>query len=174
MSEDISDGTEDVVGVLTTRIEAHFGMSMDQLKAVVASPTAHRDASAFVAWHTLLVHSQTVLDRAEADLLAALETQPGEGVDDPTMALVRRVEAAVTVRDQWAVAVRRILAPHALAPHALAPHALAPHALGPDEARAESSTLAGVQPGPAVPTTPAPAPPATVPAAAVQRRGVLR
>ncbi|MFC9431578.1 hypothetical protein [Streptomyces sp. NPDC056987] len=160
MSEDISDGTEDVVGVLTTRIEAHFGMSMDQLKAAVAaSPTAHRDASAFVAWHTLLVHSQTVLDRAEAELLAALETQPGEGVDDPTMALVRRVEQAVTVRDQWAVAVRRILAPHAL---------------GPDEARAETSTLAGERPGPAVPTTPAPAPPATVPAAAVQRRGGLR
>ncbi|MFD5033376.1 hypothetical protein ACFWM0_23645 [Streptomyces sp. NPDC058405] len=42
----MSDDIEDFVGVLTTRIEAHFGMGMDQLKATVAAaPTANPGAT---------------------------------------------------------------------------------------------------------------------------------
>ncbi|WP_432104111.1 hypothetical protein [Streptomyces sp. bgisy091] len=90
---------EDVVGVLTERIEAHFGMDLDRLKAAVAAvPTAHPDATDVVRWHGLLVEAQSVLERAEDDLLGALETQPSE-VDDPTMDLAHRVNAAVTTRD---------------------------------------------------------------------------
>ncbi|MFE1407849.1 hypothetical protein ACFW5D_30335 [Streptomyces sp. NPDC058770] len=99
MSDDIRDGSDDVVGVLTERIEAHFGMGMDQLKgAVAAAPTANPDATDVVKWHGLLVDSQAVLDRAEDGLLAALETQPSE-VDDPTMSLAQRVNVAVIARD---------------------------------------------------------------------------
>ncbi|GAA1159916.1 hypothetical protein GCM10009654_15100 [Streptomyces hebeiensis] len=113
MSDDISDGTEDVVGVLTERIEAHFGMGIDQLKAAIATdPAAHPGATDVVRWHGLLVEAQSVLDRAEDDLLAALETQPSE-VDDPTMHLAHRVNAAVTARDGRALVVRWLLDPDA-------------------------------------------------------------
>ena len=113
MSDGISDDAEDVVGVLTERIEARFAMDMDQLKAAVsAAPTAHPDATEVVRWHGLLVEAQSVLDRAEDDLLAALETQPSE-VDDPTMGLAQRVNAAVTARDGRALVVRWLLDPDA-------------------------------------------------------------
>ncbi|MDX3714923.1 hypothetical protein PV733_39565 [Streptomyces europaeiscabiei] len=113
MSDGISDDAEDVVGVLTERIEARFAMDMDRLKAAVAAaPTAHPDAPEVVTWHGLLVEAQLVLDRAEDDLLAALETQPSE-VDDPTMGLAHRVNAAVTARDGRALVVRWLLDPDA-------------------------------------------------------------
>ncbi|MYS36729.1 hypothetical protein K388_02737 [Streptomyces sp. KhCrAH-43] len=113
MSDGIPDGAEDVVGVLTERIEAHFGMGMDQLKdAVGAKPTANPDATEVVKWHGLLVQAQSVLDRAEDELLAALESQPSE-VDDPTMGLAHRVNEAVTVRDGRAIVVRWLLDPDA-------------------------------------------------------------
>lgn len=77
MTDGISDDAEDVVGVLTERIEARFVMDMDQLKAAVAAaPTANPDATDVVKWHGLLVEAQLVLDHAEEDLLAALETSP--------------------------------------------------------------------------------------------------
>ncbi|MFJ4918464.1 hypothetical protein [Streptomyces sp. NPDC088725] len=111
MSDDISDSTADVVGVLTEQIESHFGMEIDQLKAAVAvAPTANPDATDVVKWHRLLVDSQTVLDRAEDELLAALEKQPSE-VDDPTMGLAHRVNAAVGTRDGRALVVRWLLDP---------------------------------------------------------------
>ncbi|MGQ4429997.1 hypothetical protein [Streptomyces sp. SAS_260] len=113
MSDGISDDAEDVVGVLTEWIEARFAMDLDQLKAVVAAaPTANPDATDVVKWHGLLVQAQSVLDRAEDDLLAALETQTSE-VDDPTMGLAHRVNAAVTARDGRAMVVRWLLDPDA-------------------------------------------------------------
>ncbi|MFB7013553.1 MULTISPECIES: hypothetical protein [unclassified Streptomyces] len=113
MSDEIVDGTEDVVGVLTEQIEAHFGMSMDQLKAAVSvAPAANSRATDVVKWHGLLTESQAVLDRAEDSLLAALETQPSE-VDDPTMGLAHRVNAAVAARDGRALVVRWLLDPDA-------------------------------------------------------------
>jgi hypothetical protein len=125
LSDDIPDGTEDVVGVFTERIEAHFGMGMDRLKTAVAvAPTAHPDATDVVKWHGLLVDSQVVLDRAEDNLLAALETQPSE-VDDPTMGLAQRVNAAVTARDGRALVVRWLLDPGAAGEKDLAAERLA-------------------------------------------------
>ncbi|WP_406161686.1 hypothetical protein [Streptomyces canus] len=116
MSDGISEDSADVVGVLTERIEARFGMGMDQLKAAVAAaPTANpdaTDATDVVKWHNLLVEAQSVLERAEDDLLAALQTQPSE-VDDPTMGLAHWVNAAVTARDGRAMVVRWLLDPNA-------------------------------------------------------------
>lgn len=113
MSDGIFDDTNDIVGLLTERIEAQFGMTVDQLKkAVAAAPAANPDASSVVTWYGLLVEAQTELDDAENDLLAALETQPSE-VDDPTMRLAGRVNRAVTLRDGRALVVRWILDPNA-------------------------------------------------------------
>ncbi|MGC0328093.1 hypothetical protein RKD23_001083 [Streptomyces sp. SAI-170] len=109
----MSDGTEDVVGVLTEQIEARFSMTMDELKAAVAAaPAANREATDIVKWHGLFVESQAALVRAEDALLAALETQPSE-VDDPTMDLAQRVNAAVGARDGRAMVVRWLLDPAA-------------------------------------------------------------
>ncbi|MEW2620905.1 hypothetical protein [Streptomyces sp. NPDC048106] len=125
MSDGISEDSADVVGVLTERIEACFGMGMDQLKAAVAAaPTANPDATDVVKWHGLLVEAQLVLERAEDDLLAALQTQPSE-VDDPTMGLAQRVNAAVTARDGRALVVRWLLDPDLPAKKDLAAERLA-------------------------------------------------
>ncbi|MEU2131793.1 hypothetical protein [Streptomyces sp. NPDC018352] len=157
MSDDIPDSSDNVVGVLTERIEARFGMSMDQLKAAVAAaPTANSDATDVVKWHGLLVDSQAVLDRAEDDLLASLETQPSE-VDDPTMGLAQRVNAAVTVCDGRALVVRWLLDPDAPGKQGLAAERLA-------------RLNHGARTGPAVPTS-APHRPAL---ASVPQRGALR
>ncbi|MFJ2021590.1 hypothetical protein [Streptomyces nodosus] len=126
MSDGISDDAEDVVGVLTERIEARFGMGMgmDQLKAAVAAaPLANPDATDVVKWHGLLVEAQSMLDRAEDDLLAALETEPHEV--DPVMGLAHRVTAAVTVRDGRALVVRWFLDPDAPGKKGLAAERLA-------------------------------------------------
>ncbi|MER6082941.1 hypothetical protein [Streptomyces sp. NPDC001833] len=113
MADGISEDSADVVGVLTERIEARFDMGMAQLKAAVAAaPTANPDATDVVKWHGLLVEAQSVLERAEDDLVAALQTQPSE-VDDPTMDLAQRVNAAVTTRDGRAMVVRWLLDPGA-------------------------------------------------------------
>lgn len=125
MSDGISADAEDVVGVLTERIEARFGMEMGQLKAAVgAAPAANPDATGVVKWHGLLVEAQSVLDGAEDVLLAALETQPSE-VDDPTMGLAERVNAAVAVRDGRAMVVRWLLDPDAPGKQGLAAERLA-------------------------------------------------
>ncbi|MDJ0464672.1 MULTISPECIES: hypothetical protein [Streptomyces] len=152
MPDDIYDGFEDVVGVLTEQIEAHFEMGMDQLKAAVAvAPTAHPDATDVVKWHGLLVGSQTALDRAENDLLGALQSQPSE-VDDPTMGLAHRVNAAVTARDGRAMVVRWLLDPAAPGKQGLAAERLA-------------RLSRGTRKGPAVQTSP-PQRPAVAPAPA--------
>ncbi|MFK0099040.1 hypothetical protein [Streptomyces sp. NPDC091040] len=113
MSDGISDGAEDVVGVLTERIESHFGMVMAELRAAVGEdPTANTDATEVVKWHGLLVQAQSALDRAENDLLTTLEGQPSE-VDDPTLGLAHRVNEAVTTRDGRAMVVQWLLDPDA-------------------------------------------------------------
>lgn len=158
MSDGISDDTEDVVGVLTEQIEAHFGMGIAHLKAAVAAaPTANPAATDVIKWHGLLVEAQTALDRAEDDLLAALETQPSE-VDDPTMGLAQRVNAAVTARDGRAMVVRWLLDPDAPGKTGLAAERLA-------------RINRGTRKGPAVQTS-APHRPAVAPApASVPRVG---
>ncbi|MFF4822715.1 hypothetical protein ACWDAO_01845 [Streptomyces sp. NPDC001212] len=152
----MSDEADDVVGVLTEQIEQRFGMSIGVLKtAVAAAPDANLQATDVVRWHGLLTESQTALERAEDDLLRALETQPSE-VDDPTMDLAHRVNTAVTARDGRAMVVRWLLA----------------HA--PGKRSPEADRLArlnrGQRPGPAVPTS-APARSATAPTTG---RGALR
>ncbi|MGW5650579.1 hypothetical protein [Streptomyces humi] len=113
MADGISEDSADVVGVLAVRIEARFDMGMAQLKAAVAAaPTANPDATDVVKWYGLLVEAQSVLERAEDDLVAALQAQPSE-VDDPTMDLAQRVNAAVTTRDGRAMVVRWLLDPGA-------------------------------------------------------------
>lgn len=109
----MSDDIGDVVGPITEQIEQRFGLSIDALKAAVeAAPNAHREATVVVRWHGLLTESQTALERAEDNLLAALGAQPSE-VDDPTLDLAHRVDAAVTIRDGRAVALRLLLEPNA-------------------------------------------------------------
>ncbi|MEU3747273.1 MULTISPECIES: hypothetical protein [Streptomyces] len=131
----MSDGIGDVLGPITEQIEQRFGLSIDALKAAVeAAPNAHRKATVVVRWHGLLTESQAALERAEDDLLAALDTQPSE-VDDPTLGLAHRVDAAVTVRDGRAVTLRLLLEPNAG---------------GKQDAAAERLTRRG----PAVPTSP--------------------
>ncbi|MFJ7342403.1 hypothetical protein ACIQU3_19190 [Streptomyces sp. NPDC101110] len=153
----MSDGIEDVVGVLTEQIERRFEMSMDDLTAAVAAaPDANLDATEIVKWHGLLTESQAALDRAEDALLAALETQPSE-VDDPTMDLAHRVNAAVATRDGRAMVVRWLLDPHAPGKQDFAAERLA-------------RLSRGARRGPAVPTS-APAQPVT---ASAPGRGVLR
>lgn len=155
MSDGISDDAEDVVGVLTERIEARFAMDMDQLKAAVAAaPTANPDATDVVKWHGLLVQAQSALDRAEDDLLAALETQPSEV--DPTMGLAHRVNAAVTARDGRAMVVRWLLDPDA-----------------PGKKDIAAERLAHLRPrtGPAVPTSAPHRPPGTTAPASAWRSG---
>ncbi|WP_055607573.1 hypothetical protein [Streptomyces prasinus] len=151
------DEAEDVVGVLTEQIEQRFGMNIGELKAAVtAAPEANRQATDIVRWHGLLTETQTVLERAEDDLLRALETQPSE-VDDPTMDLAHRVNAAVSARDGRAMVVRWLLDPDA------------PGKRGPAADRLARFNRSQ-RPGPAVPTS-APARPAT---ATTTGRGVLR
>jgi hypothetical protein len=133
--------SDDVVRVLTAEIEAHVGLSIDQLKAAVAAePRQHPQAAAVVRWHALLVDAQHALDRAETGLLAAL-AQPG-GAEDPVQGLAERVAAAAAARDGRVLVLRYLLNPEAL---------------GQATTGARSRRQAG--PGPAVPAT-APARPA--------------
>ncbi|MFC9745282.1 hypothetical protein [Streptomyces niveus] len=154
--DDISDGAEDVVDVLTAQIEKRFAMGIGQLKSEVSlAPAADPEATDIVKWHSFLVASQTALDQAEDALLAALEAQPSE-VDDPTMDLAHRVNASVTARDGRALVVRWLLDPDA-----------------PGKKDPAAEQLARARRGPAVPTS-APAPgPAQVPAPPTGR-GVTR
>ncbi|CAL9584609.1 hypothetical protein SUDANB106_05116 [Streptomyces sp. enrichment culture] len=153
----MSDEVDDVASVVTEQIEHRFGMGIGTLKAAVAAaPDARREATEVVRWHSLLTESQAAVERAEDDLLRALETQPGE-VDDLTMDLAHQVNAAVSARDGRALVVRWLLDPDA--PGKQSPTADWPVGRG-----------RSAHQGPAVPTSP-PARPATAPATG---RGVLR
>ncbi|WP_405734930.1 hypothetical protein OG607_41450 [Streptomyces sp. NBC_01537] len=150
------DYADDVTGVLTEQIEAHFHMSLDELRrAVAVAPQANSEATQVVHWHGLLTQAQGLLDRAEDDLLAALSTEPGE-LDDPAMDLAHRVNAAVTTRDGRAMVVRYLLDPDA------------PGKPSPGPGRAAAGQAA--RPAPALQTSPAARPAvATVPAKVVTR-----
>ncbi|MEU4174795.1 hypothetical protein [Streptomyces sp. NPDC026589] len=125
MSEDMTDGLDDIVSVLTDRIETRFGMRLDLLrKAVAARPTAYPAATEAVTWHGRLVESQADLDRAEDALLAVLDTQSRE-IDDPALALAFQVDAAVQIRDGRAMVLRLLLDPDAPQKQGLAAQRLA-------------------------------------------------
>ncbi|MEU7148712.1 hypothetical protein AB0B15_11835 [Streptomyces sp. NPDC045456] len=114
------DGADDVMGVITEQIEAHFDMSFDELRrAVTAAPQANREATEIVHWHGLLAESQHLLEKAEVELVAELETQPDE-LDDLAMDKAHRVNAAVAARDGRAMVVRWLLDPVAAGKQGLA------------------------------------------------------
>ncbi|MFJ7528017.1 hypothetical protein ACIQ1S_24190 [Streptomyces griseus] len=161
MSEDMSNGLDDIMAVLTGRIEARFGMSLDVLrKAVAARPAASPAATEVVIWHGRLVESQAELDRAEDALLAALDTQPSQ-VDDPALSLAYQVDAAVQIRDGRAMVLRFLLDPDAPQKQGLAAERLARLTRG-------SGT------GPAVPAAAPPHSAAAVPSVPVAGRSVRR
>lgn len=103
--------SEDVMGVVTERIEARFQMPLADLRrAVQAAPQANPDATSVVHWYGLLAESQYALDTAEDALVAALAAQPGE-LDDPAMELAHQVNAAVAARDGRVMVVDYLLDP---------------------------------------------------------------
>ncbi|MFE9686786.1 hypothetical protein [Streptomyces sp. NPDC006285] len=117
MSDDASDG--DVVGVLTEQIEGHFGMSMDQLQAVVAAgPVGNpaTTASEVVKWHGMVLDSQAAFDRAEQELFTVLQTGPSEA-SSPSQDLIDRVAAAAASREGRALVVRWLLKSDASGAH---------------------------------------------------------
>ncbi|WWR55185.1 hypothetical protein V1460_30340 [Streptomyces sp. SCSIO 30461] len=133
-------------------------MGMDELKAAVsAAPHADPEATELVRWHGLLAASEAALDRAEDALVAALETRPSE-VDDPTMDLAHRVNAAVATRDGRAMVIRFLLDPNAPGKKGFA---------------AEQLARFGPRRGPA-PQTSAPSRPATMPTTPQVGRAVRR
>ncbi|MEU7205625.1 hypothetical protein [Streptomyces sp. NPDC045470] len=153
------DGADDVMGVITEQIEARFDMGFAELRsAVAAAPQANREATEIVHWHDKLAESQQLLEKAEDELVAVLETQPDE-LDDPAMETAHRVNAAVAARDGRAMVVRWLLDPTATGKQDLAAERLA-------------RLNRGARSGPAVQTS-APVRAATAPEAAAGR-GVRR
>uniref|UniRef100_A0AAU2ADF6 Uncharacterized protein n=1 Tax=Streptomyces sp. NBC_00093 TaxID=2975649 RepID=A0AAU2ADF6_9ACTN len=105
------ESDQDVMGVVTERIEARFQMPLADLRrAVEAAPQANPDATSVVHWYGLLVESQDALDAAEDALVAALGTEAGE-LDDTAMELAHQVNAAVAARDGRALVVDYLLDP---------------------------------------------------------------
>ncbi|OKI09398.1 hypothetical protein A6A06_01425 [Streptomyces sp. CB02923] len=147
------------MGVITGQIETRFDMSFAELQeAVTAAPQANREATEIVHWHGMLAESQHILERAEDQLVAELESQPDE-LDDQAMERAHRVNAAVTARDGRAMVVRWLLDPAAVGKQGLAAERLA-------------RLSRGARQGPAVQTSaPARTAPAPGPGAA---RGVRR
>ncbi|WP_406401938.1 hypothetical protein [Streptomyces uncialis] len=110
----MSDDSDDVMGVLATRIEERFRMSLPALRrAVAVAPHASPDAAEAVRWYGLLATAQESLDRAEDALVAVLMAEaPGE-LDDPAMEAAQRVNTGVDVRDGRAMVLRFLLDPDA-------------------------------------------------------------
>ncbi|WP_043267112.1 hypothetical protein [Streptomyces sp. CT34] len=109
----MSDDADDVMGVITQQIEARFQMPLGDLRqAVAAAPHANNDATVVVKWYGMLAEAQEALEKAEDALLAALDSAVGDALDDPVMELAHQVNAAVSVRDGRAVAVRHYLDPN--------------------------------------------------------------
>ncbi|MFH8591564.1 hypothetical protein [Streptomyces rimosus] len=105
------DGADDVMGIITEQVEARFDMSFAELqRAVTAAPQANREATEIVHWHGKLAESQQLLEKAEDELVAVLESQPDE-LDDPAMEKAHRVNTAVAARDGRAMVVRWLLDP---------------------------------------------------------------
>lgn len=147
--------SEDVMGVVTERIEDRFQMPLADLRrAVQAAPHANPDATSVVHWYGLLAETQDALDTAEDALVEALGTQPGE-LDDAVMELAHQVNAAVAARDGRAMVVDYLLDP------------LAPGKRGPGAWR---GAYPAARRAPALPTS-APALPAV---RGIPTRGVTR
>ncbi|MFB7270747.1 hypothetical protein [Streptomyces sp. NPDC056244] len=107
----MSDSADDVMTVITEQIEKRFGMGLPELRrAVAAAPDANSAATEVVYWHGLLSEAQTVLERAEDELVTVLHTRQGE-LDDPAMDLAHQVNTAVAVRDGRAVVITYLLDP---------------------------------------------------------------
>ncbi|MEU8665365.1 hypothetical protein OHA63_29335 [Streptomyces anulatus] len=108
------DVSEDVMSVLTERIEERFQMPLADLRrAVEKAPQANPEATALVHWHGLLTETQQALDTAEDALVEALGTQPADVLDDPVMELAHQVNSAVASRDGRAMVVNYLLDPNA-------------------------------------------------------------
>ncbi|MFG2683552.1 hypothetical protein [Streptomyces sp. NPDC048392] len=108
------DTSEDVMSVLTERIEDRFQMPLADLRrAVEAAPQANPEATTLVHWHGLLAETQQALDTAEDALVEALGTQPADVLDDPVMELAHQVNSAVASRDGRAMVVNYLLDPNA-------------------------------------------------------------
>ncbi|MFK8911829.1 hypothetical protein [Streptomyces sp. YS-3] len=150
------DDADDVMGVITQQIEARFQMPLAALRrAVAAAPRANDDATVVVKWYGMLAEAQEALSKAEDALVAALDTAPGDVLDDPVMALAHQVNAAVAVRDGRAMVVRHYTDPNS------------PGRRGPGAWRGAETAP---RRSPALTTAPAP----SVPAPAVPVRGALR
>ncbi|MFI2204649.1 hypothetical protein ACH47Z_28455 [Streptomyces sp. NPDC020192] len=109
----MSDASEDMMGVITERIEDRFQMPLADLRrAVKAAPQANPEATTIVHWYGLLAETQDALEAAEDALIEALGTQPGE-LDDPVVELAHQVNAAVASRDGRAMVVNYLLDPDA-------------------------------------------------------------
>ncbi|MFJ5045515.1 hypothetical protein ACIQH7_09875 [Streptomyces anulatus] len=108
------DASEDVMSVLTERIEERFQMPLaDLLREVEKAPQANPEATVLVHWHGLLAETQQALDTAEDALVEALGTQPTDVLDDPVMELAHQVNSAVASRDGRAMVVNYLLDPNA-------------------------------------------------------------
>ncbi|MFJ4973274.1 hypothetical protein [Streptomyces sp. NPDC088755] len=108
------DASEDVMSVLTERIENRFQMPLADLRrAVEAAPQANPEATTLVHWYGLLTETQQALDTAEDALVEALGTQPADVLDDPVMELAHQVNSAVASRDGRAMVVNYLLDPNA-------------------------------------------------------------
>ncbi|MFJ2296822.1 hypothetical protein ACIOG7_34980 [Streptomyces sp. NPDC087894] len=108
------DTSEDVMSVLTERIEDRFQMPIADLRrAVEAAPQANPEATTLVHWQGLLTETQQALDTAEDALVEALGTQPADVLDDPVMELAHQVNSAVASRDGRAMVVNYLLDPNA-------------------------------------------------------------
>ncbi|MFD7017535.1 hypothetical protein [Streptomyces sp. NPDC059928] len=108
------DASEDVMGVITERIEDRFQMPLADLRrAVQAAPQANPEATTVVHWYGLLTETQQALDTAEDALVEALGARPSDVLDDPVMELAHQVNAAVASRDGRAMVVNYLLAPNA-------------------------------------------------------------
>lgn len=107
----MTDGLDDVVGIIKKQIEDHVRMPLADLKrAVEAVPTANASAATIVHWYGLLTDAQEAVERAEDALLEVLDSSPGE-LPDPVLDLAYRVDAAVALRDGRAAVLSLILDP---------------------------------------------------------------
>ncbi|ALO96719.1 hypothetical protein SHL15_5655 [Streptomyces hygroscopicus subsp. limoneus] len=153
----MSDDADDVMGVITQQIEARFQMPLADLRrAVAAAPHASNDATVVVKWYGMLAEAQEVLEKAEDALVAALDSAPGDVLDDPVMELAHQVNAAVAVRDGRAMVVR---------------HYTDPNSAGRRGPGAWRGAEAAPRRSPALQTTPVPS---AAPTPSVPVRGVTR
>ncbi|MFD3760523.1 hypothetical protein [Streptomyces sp. NPDC058622] len=104
--------SDDVMGVLTRHIEAAFQRPVDDLRQVAAASGRVHPATEVLHWYGLTAEAQTVVDRAENALLAAIGPVPGE-LTPSQMAIAHQVNTAVAARDGRAMVLRHLLDPNA-------------------------------------------------------------